>query len=364
MNECSVFISYSRRDTEVVVPLVQILRAAGGDVFRDVESICPGTRWRAVIATAISNCDIFLLFWCVHSADSREVKAECDQALDLRKPVVPILLDRTPLPSDISEYHGIDMQGILGDHREEDVEVEESVPALKGPPERRRVKRRILRLPEDHQLFYGGQYLWEKLGGISSTLSFRLFINSLTVVPNNVMKKINILQQAYQIGGYKENAPDHPEVIEETMDELDLLCADEGTVLPQSWRQSYWDSGYIRAITKQHKNEIFRFLNNADDELLSWVKAIRPLHPFQRSLFLRRFFVRGTHKDVSEQVLRKLEDSGLISQGVPSGGRIARETGNWVHKKTDLAALIDHYLMMSGIVLIPPKGEQYQWDES
>jgi hypothetical protein len=166
MTECSVFISYSRRDTQVVVPLVQILRAAGGDVFRDVESIRPGMRWRAVIATAISNCDTFLLFWCVHAADSREVKAECDQALDLQKPVVPILLDHTSLPSDISEYHGINMRGILGDHREEDVEVEELIPSLQGPPERRQVKRRILWRPDDYQLFYGGQYLWEKLGGI------------------------------------------------------------------------------------------------------------------------------------------------------------------------------------------------------
>ncbi len=98
MTESSVFISYSRKDSEIVVPLVQLLRAAGGGVFRDVESISPGTRWRATIATAISNCDTFLLFWCEHSAESRKVKAEWDQAFDLVKPVVPILLDGTALP--------------------------------------------------------------------------------------------------------------------------------------------------------------------------------------------------------------------------------------------------------------------------
>ena len=168
MTEYSVFTSYSRRDSEVVIPIVQILRAAGGGVFRDAESIPPGTRWRAVISNAIVECDTFLLFWCVHSSDSLEVRAEWDQALSLRKPVVPILLDQTPLVGELSEYHGVDMRGFLGDHREREEMVEESIPAIEGPSEKRRVRKRVLPRPPIGDLVMGSLVLWERLGSIVS----------------------------------------------------------------------------------------------------------------------------------------------------------------------------------------------------
>jgi hypothetical protein len=164
MTESSVFISYSRRDTEVVIPLVQIVRAAGGGVFRDAESIPPGARWRAVIAGAISGCDTFLLFWCAHSSTSAEVKSECNQAIDLGKPIVPILLDHTPLAGQLAEFHGIDMRGVLGDHREEEITKEVPIPGLNGPAGSRKVRERVLIRPEPIQYLKGGLQLWERLG--------------------------------------------------------------------------------------------------------------------------------------------------------------------------------------------------------
>lgn len=174
MTESSVFISYSRMDTEIVVPLVQLLRLAGSGVFRDYESIPLGVRWRATIAKAISDCDIFLLFWCKHSAESREVKVEWDQAINLEKLIVPALLDKTSLPPLLAEFQGIDMRGIMGDHRIEyqEVMVERKVydsgiiPGEGGRSRTEWVKETKLRHPSFDDLLRGGNYLYNQMNSL------------------------------------------------------------------------------------------------------------------------------------------------------------------------------------------------------
>src|SRR5438477_5568201 len=37
-----IFFSYSRRDTQVILPILQLLHAAGRNVFLDIDSIKPG----------------------------------------------------------------------------------------------------------------------------------------------------------------------------------------------------------------------------------------------------------------------------------------------------------------------------------
>ncbi|MCB1788671.1 MAG: toll/interleukin-1 receptor domain-containing protein, partial [Gammaproteobacteria bacterium] len=49
-----VFVSYSRQDSEVISPLVALLRCAGVDVFMDVRSIAFGEDWKAAINRAIT----------------------------------------------------------------------------------------------------------------------------------------------------------------------------------------------------------------------------------------------------------------------------------------------------------------------
>ena len=94
-------------------------------------------------------------------------------------------------------------------------------------------------------------------------------------------------------------------------------------------------TGLIRVMTRTDRELIPRFLNTADDDLLSWAQALASwAHTFQRSLFVKHFFI-GQH-DEAEQMLGRIENSGLISQGIPSGGRSGRETGNLRHKTTHL----------------------------
>ena len=106
-----VFASYSRVDTPVVKPLVELMRAIGPSVFRDEDSIPPGHKWSVVLADAIEGCRVVLVFWCAHSADSKEVKKEYMQAIDLEKTVIPVLLDETPLYGRLAEFQGVDMRG-------------------------------------------------------------------------------------------------------------------------------------------------------------------------------------------------------------------------------------------------------------
>jgi TIR domain len=165
MEEYHIFISYSRTDVKIVRPLVQLLRLTEDQIFRDSENIPPGSRWQAIIISAIEGCSLFLLFWCRHSANSVEVKKEYDKALELNKSIVPLLLDDTHLPIALAEFQGIDLRPILGGHDEYDTLVQVTIPSWSPFFRKTRLEhRRQLVIPEEAVLFQGGQYLKNILG--------------------------------------------------------------------------------------------------------------------------------------------------------------------------------------------------------
>jgi len=110
-----IFVSYSHEDATLVSPVVSILRATRGLVFHDADSIQPGKRWRSEIADALGAAQLVVVFWCLHSCESSEVKQEYDAALHAAKDVLPVLLDSTPLPIPLREFQWIDFRR-LADH--------------------------------------------------------------------------------------------------------------------------------------------------------------------------------------------------------------------------------------------------------
>ena len=56
----SVFISYVKEDAEKVIPLAQILKANGINVWIDRESLMPGDFWEDAIRRAIQNGAFFI----------------------------------------------------------------------------------------------------------------------------------------------------------------------------------------------------------------------------------------------------------------------------------------------------------------
>lgn len=101
-----VFISYSRQDTEAVEPLVAALRARGYQVFFDKASIQVGENWKARLGKAVRASRVCLLCWSEHARASEFVAFEYARAQGLGRPVLPWLLDGTPLPQMI-EIHGV-----------------------------------------------------------------------------------------------------------------------------------------------------------------------------------------------------------------------------------------------------------------
>jgi len=106
-----VFISYSRKDKEIIGPIVNLIRAMKDDlVFQDFQNIKPGKKWKPQILEAISKAKIIVVFWCEHSFKSRSVKEEYNIAIKKNKDVLPLLLDETELVEALNEYQWIDLK--------------------------------------------------------------------------------------------------------------------------------------------------------------------------------------------------------------------------------------------------------------
>jgi hypothetical protein len=116
----SIFISYSHRDSQLVGPIVALLRASEAMVFRDAEQLKPGKRWRNQIAAAIADSKTVVVFWCHHACTSSEVENEYKTAIAQDKDVLPLLIDDTPLPAQLSDFHYIDFRPVFaGAHANE-----------------------------------------------------------------------------------------------------------------------------------------------------------------------------------------------------------------------------------------------------
>ncbi len=102
------FISYASCDSAIVHPLCKVIGATKkNSFFIDAYQLEPGKRWANELAQAIRSCDTVFVFWSKNSANSEWVKAEYEVAIARRKNVIPIILDKTPLPDLLDEYQSI-----------------------------------------------------------------------------------------------------------------------------------------------------------------------------------------------------------------------------------------------------------------
>jgi hypothetical protein len=110
----SAFISYSHADSSLVQPVVALLRGAVEVVFQDATGIKPGKKWRQEIETAVRASDLFVLFWRSHSSRSEEVEREYGMALSAAKDIVPIRLDSTAIPDQLTPFQWVDFRDLVG----------------------------------------------------------------------------------------------------------------------------------------------------------------------------------------------------------------------------------------------------------
>ena len=97
-----VFISYSRRDTDVLESIVSELEAAGIDVWLDREDITPGKQWRKQIVEGIDTAEAFILNLSPNSAASDNVSKELNLAEEALEPfILPVMLSEMKIPDEM-----------------------------------------------------------------------------------------------------------------------------------------------------------------------------------------------------------------------------------------------------------------------
>ena len=99
-----IFVSYSHRDENVVIPILSKLQKEGYRIWYD-EGIHGGTNWRIMIGERLEGCTDFLLFSSKNSTQSKNVFAEIGVALDMPEPhPIVVRLDDATFPKGYEMY--------------------------------------------------------------------------------------------------------------------------------------------------------------------------------------------------------------------------------------------------------------------
>lgn len=112
------FISYSTKDEAFVANLTEILRKCQISYWKAPEMLPAGSNYAREIPKAIQECAIFILVVSGSSQESIWVEKEVDVAVCLKKKIIPIKIDYTPL-NDMYRFYLNNVQFIDAHVREE-----------------------------------------------------------------------------------------------------------------------------------------------------------------------------------------------------------------------------------------------------
>lgn len=102
-----VFISYAHVDKPQVRDLVEILDAGGHDPWFD-HHLTVGKDWMEELLKVIRQCDAFIYVLSPQSVESDWCQWEFQQAVELGKPILPVLLKKTFVPEPLSRLQYAD----------------------------------------------------------------------------------------------------------------------------------------------------------------------------------------------------------------------------------------------------------------
>ncbi len=100
VNEDFIFISYSHKDSEIVLKVIESLQRKGYRVWYD-EGIDPGTEWDKNIADHVEACGYFIAFVSKNYISSSNCKDELNFARDLEKRRFLVYIEEVDLPSEM-----------------------------------------------------------------------------------------------------------------------------------------------------------------------------------------------------------------------------------------------------------------------
>src|SRR5437870_4176440 len=93
-----LFVSYSRRDWDLVTPWIERLQGAGVSVWVDKSGIHGAFLWTSEIAQAIEESQVMILLVSSTSVASKHVVREVTLAHETNKPILPLLLEPIEIP--------------------------------------------------------------------------------------------------------------------------------------------------------------------------------------------------------------------------------------------------------------------------
>lgn len=105
------FISYSRKDQDFVLKLVQDLKSAGIQVWQDQKDVPPGTIWDDLTQKALEKSAGLIAVFSPDSVSSKNVKDELGYAADHKKLIVPLIYKPCQPPLRTSRLQHIDFTG-------------------------------------------------------------------------------------------------------------------------------------------------------------------------------------------------------------------------------------------------------------
>ena len=94
-NEYDIFISYSRKDSALVLGITNKFIERGYTVWIDRDGIESGDAFKSVIVKAIKKSKLFLFFSSKTANDSPWTIKEVNMAVHLKKTIIPVKLDET-----------------------------------------------------------------------------------------------------------------------------------------------------------------------------------------------------------------------------------------------------------------------------
>lgn len=131
-----VFISYSRKDTDIMKQMRDRLRAAGLDVWTD-EDIPKGVDFRKELENAIDKAECFVLICSPNSHASEMVQAEINHAGTRRKSRFPVLARGEPInsvPFELRTFEYTDIRKKANFEPEMKKLISEIQKCIKNPP--------------------------------------------------------------------------------------------------------------------------------------------------------------------------------------------------------------------------------------
>ena len=102
------FLSYSRSDEHFALRLAKALQARGVAMWVDQLEIRPSEHWDRAIERAVRDCRGLVVVLSPRSVASDNVADEISYAIQHRKPVLPVLIEKCSLPLRITRMHVIE----------------------------------------------------------------------------------------------------------------------------------------------------------------------------------------------------------------------------------------------------------------